>query len=57
MPELNLARINKSPFGCDMHLLDRDKLILHIIPLVDLLLVPEAVHSYDGYQPADHRFI
>lgn len=57
MPELNLAGINKSPFGCDMHLLDLDKLILRIIPLVDLLLVPETAHSYDGYQPTDHRFI
>lgn len=57
MPELNLACITKSPFGCDMHLLEHDKLILRIIPLANLLLVPEAAHSYDGYQPADHRFI
>lgn len=39
------------------HLLEPDELILRIIPLVDLLLIPETAHSYEDRQPADPCFV
>lgn len=39
--ELNLANIYYSHGGCILYLLEHDKLILCIIPLVDLMLIPE----------------
>lgn len=39
------------------HLFEYDEVILRIIPLVDLLLIPETAHSYEDYQQADHHFV
>lgn len=39
------------------HLLEHDELILHIIPLVDLLLISETAQGYEDYLQADHRFL
>lgn len=44
--ELNLANIYYSHRVCILYLLEHDKLILCIIPLVDLMLIPETAHRY-----------